>query len=150
MSCLDLNTTSIEKLQQQLSHHRIVVACLCAAWCDVCTRYRTEFDAFAAQHAEWLFLWIDIEDQADLVGNFEVEDFPTLLIQQHGLVTFYGTMQPDTTQLKRLLQSQTKQSLEQLQTQTTTNEHQRRWQSEANLIQQLTQQQMPQTNLKGS
>lgn len=139
MTCLDLNTASNAELQQRLSQHQSVVACLCAAWCDVCTQFRKEFEAFAAQHAEMLFLWIDIEDQAGLVGDFDVENFPTLLIQQHGVVTFYGTMQPDTKQLKRVLQSQAERTPEQLQIQTDAIEQHRLWQSEVNLVQRLIQ-----------
>jgi len=137
MTCLDLNTIPTAELQLQLSKNHTIVACLCAAWCDVCTAYRLQFEPFAEQHPEHLFLWIDIEDQAEVVGDLDVENFPTLLIQQHGIVTFFGTMQPDTTQLKRLLQSQANQTLEQLQQQTAANTQQRLWQSEANLLQRL-------------
>ena len=137
MTCLDLNTTSSVELQHQLSKHDTIVACLCAAWCDVCTAYQAKFEAFAEHHPEYLLLWIDIEDQATLVGDFNVDNFPTLLIQQYGIVTFYGTMQPDTGQLKRILQSQAHQSSEQLQAQSSVSEQQRLWQSEANLLQRL-------------
>ena len=67
-----------------------VVACLCAAWCDVCTNYRPGFDELAAQHPDKLFVWIDIEDRADLIGDFDVENFPTLLIQRGDDVIFYA------------------------------------------------------------
>jgi len=139
MTCLDLNTISPAELQQQLSRHHTLVACLCAAWCDVCAAYRPQFEGFAEQHPEKLFLWVDIEDQAELVEDVNVENFPTLLIQQYGIVTFFGTMQPDTKQLKRLLRAQAEQTLEQLQQQTATNTQQRSWQSEANLLQKLVQ-----------
>jgi hypothetical protein len=139
MTCLDLNTTSIAEIQQRLTKHQTIVACLCAAWCDVCTAYRAKFEEFAIHHPELLFLWIDIEDQAELVGDIEVENFPTLLIQQHNVVTFFGTMQPDTKQLKRLLQSQANQTSEQLQKQGAVSQQQRVWQSEANLLQRLAQ-----------
>ena len=139
MTCLDLNTVTAAELKQQLSKHRTVVACLCAAWCDVCTAYRAQFNSFAHHHPEYLFLWIDIEDQAELVGDIDVENFPTLLIQHHDIVTFYGTMQPDTNQLKRFLESQTNQTSEQLIKQNAASKQQRLWQSEANLLQRLRQ-----------
>lgn len=128
MYCLDLNIISFAELQQHLSQHHQIVACLCAAWCDVCKTYRPKFEALAEQHPDMLFLWIDIEDQADLVGDLDIENFPTLLIQHHDVVTFFGTMQPDTTQLKRIIQ-----------TQTSTIEQQRLWQTEANLLRRITQ-----------
>ena len=67
-----------------------VIACLCAAWCDVCRQYRSGFDTLAAQHPDKRFIWIDIEDQADVVGDMDVDNFPTLLIQRGDTVAFFG------------------------------------------------------------
>ena len=103
MPSLDLNLISPAQLQQELSRHQTIVACLCAEWCDVCTAYRPKFDDLANQHPDCLFLWIDIEDQADVVGDFDIDNFPTLTIQQNDTVLFFGTMQPDCTQLSRMI-----------------------------------------------
>lgn len=135
MTYLNLNTPPAPELQQQLTLNRALVACLCAAWCDVCSAYKPKFEALANEYPALLFLWIDVEDQAELVGDFEVENFPTLLIQQHGVVTFYGTMQPETSQLKRMIEVHAHQTLEQLHA--TATEQQRLWQREANLLQRL-------------
>jgi hypothetical protein len=37
----------------------------------------------AARHPDKTFVWIDIEDQADVVGDLDVDNFPTLLMQRH-------------------------------------------------------------------
>jgi thioredoxin 1 len=132
MNFLDLNTTSITVLQQQLPQYPTIVACLCAAWCDVCSAYRIKFEELSTQLPELLFLWVDIEDQAELVGDFEVENFPTLLVQHNQTVTFYGSMQPEINQLKRLLQSQH-------QPMATATIKQQAQQSEVNLIHRLMQ-----------
>lgn len=134
MPYLDINTISPAELQQVLSKHDTVVACLCAAWCDVCESYRPNFKSLAEQHSDILFLWIDIEDQADLLGDLDIENFPTLLIQRHHVVTFYGEMLPDTHQLNLVIQSQSKQTVEQLELQACPD-----WQIEANLLLRLRQ-----------
>ena len=139
MSILDLNTGSPAQLHLSLAQHRVVVACLCAAWCDVCNAYLPKFTALSQQYPEVLFLWIDIEDQAALVGDLDIDNFPTLLIQHREVVTFFGTMQPDTLQLKRIIQSQLEQSAEQLQAQANSGELQRSWQAVANLRQRMAQ-----------
>lgn len=82
------------------------VACLCAAWCDTCQAYRATFDALAARHPLQHFVWIDIEDQADLVGDFDVENFPTLLIQRGDRVAFFGVVLPELRVADRLLLAQ--------------------------------------------
>ncbi|HWK82169.1 MAG TPA: thioredoxin family protein, partial [Caldimonas sp.] len=52
---------------------RLLVACLCADWCSSCREYRSIFDALAARfegRAE--FAWIDIEDEADALGDPDI------------------------------------------------------------------------------
>jgi hypothetical protein len=52
------------------------------------------------------FVWVDIEDEADLVDPVEVENFPTLLIAAADGVRFFGTVLPHRDTLVRLLRSQ--------------------------------------------
>ncbi len=85
----------------------LTVACLCAAWCRTCDAYREVFDAAmtelcAAGHAVSAH-WIDIEDQAELVGELDVETFPTLLVAVGGEVRFYGPLEPQPETLRRML-----------------------------------------------
>jgi thiol-disulfide isomerase/thioredoxin len=106
MPSLFLVPETFPQLARALDEGRWVVACLCAAWCDVCKQYRPGFEALAAEHPEQQFVWIDIEDQADLVGDLDVENFPTILIQHRDVVVFYGTMLPEPRQVARLLEAQ--------------------------------------------
>lgn len=73
----------------------LFVACLCAAWCHVCSDYRSTFEALAREPgagARWR--WIDIEDDEDLLGGVEVDDFPTLLVADREGVRFFGVIAP--------------------------------------------------------
>ena len=102
---LATNTEDLALIKRQLTSKQWLVACLCAAWCDTCTAYRIAFDQLAEQHPDVCFAWIDIEDQAHLVDEIDIENFPTILIQHQDTVHFFGTMLPDTMQLHRLLKS---------------------------------------------
>jgi thiol-disulfide isomerase/thioredoxin len=86
----------------------LVVSCLCAEWCDTCVEYRPGFLALATKFPQAEFRWIDIEDQADEVGDLEVENFPTIRVTRaHGEneeVLFHGTQLPIHAHLERLLQ----------------------------------------------
>lgn len=79
------------------------VVCLCAAWCDTCRDYRATFDAAAAAHPQWQFRWVDIEDEADLVGDLDIETFPTLLVADGAALRFFGPLAPQPQMLARLL-----------------------------------------------
>jgi thiol-disulfide isomerase/thioredoxin len=81
------------------------VACLCAEWCGVCRDYRPQFERLAAEFGGADFEWIDIEDDAGRADAYEVEDFPTILVQRGDDVLFYGTMPPQVSHLRRLLES---------------------------------------------
>ncbi len=89
---------------------RRLLVCLCAEWCGTCRDYRPLFDEVAARHAGLRVLWVDIEDEADLVGDVEVETFPTLLIADvvdgvTPLVRFFGPLTPHAQTLARLVES---------------------------------------------
>jgi thioredoxin 1 len=82
-----------------------IVACLCAQWCGTCREYQPLFQQLQAQFPQVRFLWIDIEDEADLVDPIEVENFPTLLIARDSQPLFFGTVTPHMPTLERLLRS---------------------------------------------
>jgi thioredoxin-like negative regulator of GroEL len=133
MSSLFLVRENFSVLSEALASGKWVVACLCAGWCDVCKQYRAGFDALAPQYPEHQFVWIDIEDQSDLIGDLDVENFPTILMQCGDTVAFYGTMMPEPRQVARLLEAQLERSDEELSREADSNSQRQQWQTECNL-----------------
>ena len=83
----------------------LLIVCLCAQWCGTCRDYHPGFEAMAAEFPAARFHWLDIEEQADELGDLDIENFPTLLIRQHDQVLFYGTMLPHLGHLRRLIET---------------------------------------------
>jgi len=81
------------------------VICLCAEWCGVCREWRDAFTQAAAAHPEHRFAWVDVEDEADAMGDVDIETFPTVLIAHEGKPLFFGPVLPSGTQFKRLIES---------------------------------------------
>ena len=80
------------------------MACLCAQWCDTCRDYLPVFEACAAGFgAQVQPLWIDIEDDAELVDGIDVENFPTLLLAHGDALLFLGPITPQPQTLARLV-----------------------------------------------
>ncbi len=79
--------------------------CLCADWCGTCREWRPQLAQEATRHPGVRFAWVDIEDQADAMGDMDVETFPTLLIAQGSRVRFLGPVLPSTGSIGRLLES---------------------------------------------
>jgi hypothetical protein len=85
------------------------VACLCAAWCRTCDAYAAVFDrAMAALRQQQPGLrahWIDIEDEAELLGELDIETFPTLVVLVGPQLRFAGTLTPQPETLQRVLRA---------------------------------------------
>jgi hypothetical protein len=79
--------------------------CLCAQWCDTCRQWRPQLAQEALRHPDVRFSWVDIEDQADAMGEIDIETFPTLLIARGDQVRFLGPVLPTITTIGRLLES---------------------------------------------
>ncbi|WP_048439514.1 co-chaperone YbbN [Caenimonas sp. SL110] len=81
------------------------VICLCAQWCGVCREWQVIFQAESALHPQLEFAWIDVEDEADAMGDVDIETFPTLMIARDDEPLFFGPVQPSGAQFSRLLSS---------------------------------------------
>ncbi len=85
------------------------LACLCAAWCRLCDAYAQVLEAAAAQlraaHPELQTHWIDIEDEAELVGDLDIPTFPTLVLMDADRVLFAGPLTPQPETLLRVLRA---------------------------------------------
>jgi thioredoxin 1 len=137
MTALTLDRDNRSQILDLLKDDAWIVACLCAAWCDVCRAYRASFDDCATQHPDKQFLWIDIEDQADLIGDLDIENFPTLLLQRGDTVAFLGAVQPDIGVAKRLLTAYAQKNDAELQAEARSNAARQSWPQHCNLRQRL-------------
>ena len=110
-----------------------LIVCLCAEWCGVCRDYADGFRNTAMHFPAAGFHWLDIEQEADNLGELDVENFPTLLIKRRDWVLFYGTMPPSPTHLKRILQAFVQQSEEECREYAFSSAERRCWQEDADL-----------------
>jgi len=82
---------------------RISVVSLCAAWCDTCNEFRSGYDLLAESRPDATFVWLDIEDDADVVGDVDVENFPTLAIFRGTQPLHFGVSLPHPPSIGRLI-----------------------------------------------
>lgn len=85
----------------------VLVVCLCAEWCGVCRDYEARFRQLQSKFPHARFLWLDVEDEADLMHPLDVENFPTLLLAVGDAPRFFGPVTPQPELLERLIRAQT-------------------------------------------
>jgi thioredoxin 1 len=81
------------------------VIALCAEWCNVCREWRATFNDVASSRPDIGFAWVDVEDEADAMGDVDIETFPTVLLARGSEALFLGPVQPSGAQLSRLIAS---------------------------------------------
>lgn len=84
----------------------VLVVCLCAEWCGVCGDYRSRFEQLAPRFPGVVFLWMDVEDEADLLYPLDIDNFPTLLVGVGEEPRFLGPLAPHVDTLDRLIRAQ--------------------------------------------
>jgi thioredoxin 1 len=125
---------NINEISEHPSSVGFLVICLCAEWCGTCRDYKAGFEELASQFPDARFIWLDIEDNADDLGDLDIENFPTLFIQRENRVLFFGTMLPHLSHLRRTFESFLEQTPEQSQEYVLTSPERRGWQEDQDLL----------------
>jgi thioredoxin 1 len=81
----------------------LLVVAFCAAWCNTCDEFGEGYAALAAARADATFVWLDIEDDADVAGDVDIENFPTIAIYRDGRAIHFGVSLPQAALVGRLL-----------------------------------------------
>ena len=117
----------------QPSRDSFSVVCLCAEWCGTCREYREGFEQLTDQFEGVRFLWLDIEDQAASLGNLDVENFPTILVRRGDWILFFGTLPPQISHLRRLVETFVAQTPEESRIYANSSLERSGWQKDADL-----------------
>lgn len=85
MNVLDpwLDAATIAASLQQRSAS-LVVLLGAESWCAKCRELRPVFEAAAANATAGAWLWLDLEEHAEFIGDFVPDDMPLLLVYFEG------------------------------------------------------------------
>jgi thioredoxin 1 len=103
MQPIDVTSQNYQSVHELLDTGTPSVACLCASWCHVCEDFRQTFEASARHNKHCVFLWIDIEDEAALIDDLDIDDFPILMVEDVKGVRFYGSIEPKHSALTMIV-----------------------------------------------
>ncbi|AGF49961.1 thioredoxin-like protein [Candidatus Kinetoplastibacterium blastocrithidii TCC012E] len=84
-----------------------LILCFCAEWCATCRQYKQKLSILSEQLKKHTFYWIDIEDNYELVGDEDITNFPTLLVQIDEKTVFYGSIDSNIDYLNMIIRTVT-------------------------------------------
>ncbi|AGF48520.1 thioredoxin domain protein [Candidatus Kinetoplastibacterium oncopeltii TCC290E] len=82
-----------------------LIICFCADWCSTCRKYRKELSILSDKFKLHMFYWIDIEDNYEFIGNEDIINFPTLLVQISKKTVFYGNISSNIDHLNMIIKT---------------------------------------------
>ena len=103
LSAFTTASTDAPPLKDALLLRPFLVVGLCAAWCNTCAEFREGFERLAGARPDATFVWLDIEDDAAVAGDIDVENFPTIGVFHRGRLLHFGVSLPQSALLARLL-----------------------------------------------
>ncbi|WP_114652174.1 thioredoxin domain-containing protein [Polynucleobacter necessarius] len=75
----------------------------CAEWCGSCREFKEHFNSINADGLSKV--WLDIEDEASLINEINIDNLPTILaVSDDGHTYFFGEIPPNKTFLEKILQ----------------------------------------------
>lgn len=83
------NAAEIAKLLNQ--PNTALVIGLGAEWCQLCTDFKPQFIQLATSERNILWLWYNLEEHEELLGDFYPETLPLVWIYQGSKLIRYGT-----------------------------------------------------------
>lgn len=82
------------------------VICLCAQWCGNCRDYLPVFEALRERLSAGVRQsWVDVEDASEVLGEVEIENFPSVLLLRGEVPLFLGPVVPQAAVLLQLVQT---------------------------------------------
>lgn len=92
-----------QQLDELLSKHELVFVDFWAEWCAPCKQFAKVYEQVAAENPAISFAKLNVEQQVELAGMFQIRSIPHLMIfkQQIAIYSESGSM-PEST-LKELL-----------------------------------------------
>ncbi len=67
---------------------------LCADWCVVCKGLKPIFQELQTSATDIDWQWVDVEDYSEIFDQFDIENFPSLLIMVNEVPWFLGSTDP--------------------------------------------------------
>ena len=120
MSVINLKT---EQFEETIQNNDIVIFDFWAEWCGPCKQFGPVFEEISEKHPDIAFCKVNVEQEEQLAGMFQVRSIPTLVFMREKIVVFSNpgaipgnALEEGIKQLKDLDMEQVRKDVEAAQT----------------------------------
>ena len=85
MSVINLKT---EQFEETIQNNDIVIFDFWAEWCGPCKHFGPVFEDISEKHPDIAFCKVNVEEEEQLAGMFQVRSIPTLVFMREKIVVF--------------------------------------------------------------
>lgn len=85
MAVINLKT---EQFEETIENNDIVIFDFWAEWCGPCKQFGPVFEEISEKHPNVTFCKVNVEEEQELAGMFQVRSIPTLVFMREKIVVF--------------------------------------------------------------
>ncbi|MDX1351624.1 MAG: thioredoxin [Thiomicrorhabdus sp.] len=85
MAVIDLKT---EQFEETIANNDIVIFDFWAEWCGPCKQFGPVFEEISNKYPDITFCKVNVEEEEQLAGMFQVRSIPTLVFMREKIVVF--------------------------------------------------------------
>jgi thioredoxin 1 len=85
---MSVATLTAALFEETIANHEIVVIDFWAAWCGPCKFFAPIFEQAAGRHPEVAFTKVNVDEEQELAGMFQVRSIPTIAFMREGIVIY--------------------------------------------------------------
>lgn len=82
-----INLTSAE-FDKTIAEHDMIIFDFWAEWCGPCKQFAPVFEEVSLKHPDILFAKVNVEEEQDLAGMFQVRSIPTIALMREKVVVY--------------------------------------------------------------
>lgn len=116
MSVINLKT---DQFEETIENNDIVIFDFWAEWCGPCKQFAPVFEETSEKHPDIAFCKVNVEEEEQLAGMFQVRSIPTLVFMREKIVVFSNpgaipgnALEEGIKQLKELDMAQVRKDVE--------------------------------------
>lgn len=101
MAVINLTKDAFDKV---IADNQMIIFDFWAEWCGPCKQFGPIFEAVAEKHPDIVFAKVNVEEEQELAGMFQVRSIPTVAMMREQVVVFANPGMIPAENLEQVIQ----------------------------------------------